>query len=150
MKTTTMLLIGGAAIAGGYLIFKATSPSQPTTAQTLMGGLTNIVGKIADAVKGSKSAPAGDASAQAVNPFTGGMMSSTPSIARQLPDYNAGGAGQLATAAWSSYGDAAQSDGGGFSRLSGRTQQPYTYMTRAQNAQFGNINYGANHFALKS
>lgn len=143
MNTTLKyVLIGGGALAAVFIVAKAVTPATPTSLQSIASGLGSI-GSTLSNIFGNKPPPSDapadsntDDASYRLRPNVLGDKGSS------LKGYSQGDGGAVA---WSSLGDAAISDGGGYSRLSGKNQQPANNMNRAQATQ---INNGAGYFTL--
>jgi len=138
--TAKYLLVGGAVAGAVFIIAKAVSPAAPTTASSVASAIGSI-GSTISSIWGSKTPPKTEAAADAVSGAGGTSIART---ANDLASYNSDGS----ATAWSSVGDAAMVDGAGYSKLSGRNQQPADMMSKAQMAQVGNI--PGSYYALKA
>lgn len=138
--TAKYLLVGGAVAGVVFIIAKAVQPAQPTTAQSV-AGIFGTIGSTLTNLFGGK--PQSQTEAAADNFDTSGSAGTAARVTTDLPGYSQGDGGAVA---WSSLGDAAISDGGGFSRLSGRNQQPSNKLTKAQKVQLND--YAGSPFAL--
>lgn len=138
-STVKYLLVGGAVVGGVIFVSRAMAPPVVNNSgtQSLLSGLGSIATGFGSWIKGKTTQSADQTNNDSANAETGGSgLYGATVTARRLETYDSGG-GVSSPSAWSSMGDASISDGGGYSRLSGKNQQPSGYLRPADRAQLG-------------
>lgn len=137
-ETIKYVVVGGVVVVGVMLVAKAMTPQVQNTnagAQSLMSGFGSILSGIGQAIKG-KQQPADQTTNASASADAISGADSSARIAPYLESYDSGG-GVSSPGAWSSMGDSSISDGGGYSRLSGKQQAPEQYLRPQDKAQLG-------------